>query len=276
VDGQDGAQGPAGPAGPIGATGAQGPAGPIGPTGPQGATGAQGPAGPAGATGPQGNTGPTGQSAYQTWLSLGNTGTEAQFIASLTGPQGPAGAQGATGAQGPAGSSGATGAQGPAGTDGTDGLSAYEIWLSLGNNGTETQFLSSINGPSISQSIGGDFGITQTNLGSITVTGNKLVHISGIIIYNYGSNQIPGEGFLNFTDGSNNPIGIFHGSRHCFGQSNFSTIVNAFGSIGINGNTSGGCQYQFNGTFLPSQNTNITVTGITSVSSASCSIRISQ
>ena len=38
--------------------------------------------------GPQGND---GLSAYQTWLNLGNTGTESDFINSLTGPQGPQG-----------------------------------------------------------------------------------------------------------------------------------------------------------------------------------------
>lgn len=54
-------------------------------------SGNPGPQGPAGANG---NDGQDGVSAYQTWLSLGNTGTEADFIASLTGPQGAQGAQG--------------------------------------------------------------------------------------------------------------------------------------------------------------------------------------
>jgi hypothetical protein len=166
--GPQGAIGPQGPAGPVGATGAQGPAGTQGPAGPFGATGAQGPAGPAGASGPQGASGATGQSAYQIWLSLGNSGTEAQFIASLTGPQGPAGATGtqgpagplgttgaqgpagpigATGAQGPTGPVGATGSQGPVGPIGATGQSAYQAWLSLGNSGTEAQFIASLTGP---------------------------------------------------------------------------------------------------------------------------------
>jgi hypothetical protein len=54
--------------------------------------------------------GTDGLSAYQVWLNLGNTGTEAAFIASLTGP---AGTNGATGPQGPQGEQGP---QGPAGT----------------------------------------------------------------------------------------------------------------------------------------------------------------
>jgi hypothetical protein len=41
--------------------------------------------GPTGDTGPQGAA---GLSAYDTWISLGNTGTEADFINSLQGPQG--------------------------------------------------------------------------------------------------------------------------------------------------------------------------------------------
>lgn len=39
-------------------------------------------------------------------------------LGQVVGPQGPAGAKGATGAQGPAGAKGATGATGPAGKDG--------------------------------------------------------------------------------------------------------------------------------------------------------------
>lgn len=39
--------------------------------------------------------GPTGASAYQAWLSAGNAGTEAQFLASLKGDQGDDGADGA-------------------------------------------------------------------------------------------------------------------------------------------------------------------------------------
>lgn len=44
--------------------------------------------------------GEDGDSAYQIWLNLGNTGTEQDFIDSLTGPAGPAGPQGPIGPQG--------------------------------------------------------------------------------------------------------------------------------------------------------------------------------
>lgn len=39
------------------------------------------------------------------------------------------------------------GPKGEQGVSGTNGLSAYQIWLSLGNTGTEAQFISSLTGP---------------------------------------------------------------------------------------------------------------------------------
>src|SRR6185437_1571111 len=103
LPGATGLQGPAGPQGIPGDPGAQGIKGDTGPAGPQGingAPGATGPTGPQGDQGIQGIDGPTGpagadgadgESAYQEWLDLGNTGTEADFIASLVGEGVPAG-----------------------------------------------------------------------------------------------------------------------------------------------------------------------------------------
>lgn len=137
--GETGPQGPAGPQGPQGVKGDKGDTGETGAQGPKGDTGDTGPQGAKGETGAQGATGATGKSAYQSWLDQGNTGTEADFIASLkgetgakgdtgaTGPQGPQGEKGDTGdtgATGPQGPKGDTGAQGPAGTNGTNGTSA--------------------------------------------------------------------------------------------------------------------------------------------------------
>jgi hypothetical protein len=42
------------------------------------------------------------------------------------------------------GATGNTGAQGTPGADGTDGASAYDVWLSLGNTGTEQDFIDSL------------------------------------------------------------------------------------------------------------------------------------
>ena len=69
-----------------------------------------------------------GESAYDIWLSNGNSGTELEFINSLkgdTGAQGAQGAQGpqgATGLQGPQGPLGLTGPQGPTGAQGPQGI----------------------------------------------------------------------------------------------------------------------------------------------------------
>lgn len=146
--------------GPIGPQGEQGIQGESGPQGIQGETGAQGLPGIDGINGQDGLDGSDGLSAYQVWLNLGNTGTEADFIASLTGPQGEQGIQGETGPQGEQGLAGPAGPTGPRGlpgdpgndgldgSDGNDGLSAYETWLSLGNSGTEQDFIDSLTGPS--------------------------------------------------------------------------------------------------------------------------------
>lgn len=67
-----------------------------------------------------------GDSAYQVAVDNGFVGTEAEWLASLVGPQGPQGIQGIqgvkgdTGDQGPQGPKGDTGATGPAGADGAD------------------------------------------------------------------------------------------------------------------------------------------------------------
>jgi Collagen triple helix repeat (20 copies) len=161
--GDTGAAGAAGPQGPKGDTGAVGPAGakgdsgaagPKGDTGADGAQGAQGAQGAAGPVGPVGQAGPQGadgESAYQAWLDQGNTGTQADFTASLTGPQGPqgdkgdtgdTGAVGPTGPQGPQGATGATGAAGPQGPAGVANYRGGEWGFSTGQSSTLITFSS--------------------------------------------------------------------------------------------------------------------------------------
>lgn len=84
----------------------------------QGPQGIQGPTGPAGATGPQGAP---GISAYQEAVGLGFEGNEADWLASLIGPQGPQGPQGAQGLQGATGPAGPQGETGAAGLQGVQG-----------------------------------------------------------------------------------------------------------------------------------------------------------
>ena len=70
---------------------------------------------------------PGGKSAYELAKIHGFTGTEAEWLASLVGPQGPQGVQGIQGIQGPKGETGpqgkvgATGPQGPQGIQGIQG-----------------------------------------------------------------------------------------------------------------------------------------------------------
>ena len=90
----------------------------------------QGPAGPQGEQGDVGQTGPAG----------------ADGVAGPQGEQGPAGAQGEQGAQGIPGIGG-EGSIGPEGAAGQDGLTAYEVWVNLGNTGTEQEFIDSLVGP---------------------------------------------------------------------------------------------------------------------------------
>lgn len=62
-----------------------------------------------------------GESAYEVWLSLGNEGTEQDFIDSLKGAKGDKGDTGAQGPVGPRGATGETGAQGEPGEKGEKG-----------------------------------------------------------------------------------------------------------------------------------------------------------
>lgn len=167
-EGPAGPQGEPGPQGPQGIQGATGPQGPIGETGPQGAQGIQGEQGPQGIQGIQGETGPQGpagtdgadgDSAYAVAVANGFVGTEAQWLASLIGPQGPQGIQGEQGPQGiqgiqgpqglpgEQGETGPAGATGPEGPQGPEGDSAHAVAVANGFVGTEAEWLASLEGP---------------------------------------------------------------------------------------------------------------------------------
>ncbi len=79
----------------------------------------------------KGAQGEPGQSAYDLWLSLGNTGTEQEFLDYLKGIDGKDGKDGAPGKDG---------------EPGPKGDSTYQIWLSLGNSGTEEDFIKAMKG----------------------------------------------------------------------------------------------------------------------------------
>ena len=92
-------------------------------------------------------TGADGLSAYELAVSQGYSGNLSDWLASLVGPTGapgPAGPAGADGSDGTNGLDGTNGADGRNGLDGSDGASAYDIWISQGNTGSETDFLNSL------------------------------------------------------------------------------------------------------------------------------------
>ena len=98
--------------------------------------------------GPQGDQGPQGQ-----------TGS--------TGPQGQQGIPGNDGATGPSGNDGADGSDGQDGATGDDGDSAYEIWISHGNTGTEQDYINSFLANVVEDTIpqlGGDLDTNGNNI----------------------------------------------------------------------------------------------------------------
>ena len=93
----------------------QGPAGPRGSQGPAGQDGADG------MNGADGMDGADGDSAYQVWLTQGNSGSEQDFLDYLKGSQGDAGPAGQDGSDGMNGADGSNGIDGMNGTDGANG-----------------------------------------------------------------------------------------------------------------------------------------------------------
>ena len=181
-EGPPGPRGPEGPPGPEGPEGPQGERGPEGPEGPPGADGKDGvvqsivagnnvtvddsdPANPiisstgGGGGGEQGPPGDDGLSAYELAVQEGFSGSLEDWLASLVGPEGPEGPEGPRGPQGEPGEPGADGQdgeQGPPGEKGdpgqdgepgADGLSAYEVAVENGFEGTEQAWLASLVGP---------------------------------------------------------------------------------------------------------------------------------
>ena len=64
-------------------------------------------------------------SAYDIWITNGNTGTQQDFLNSL---------------QGASGTNGTNGSNGINGVNGSNGQSAYDIWIANGNTGTQQDF----------------------------------------------------------------------------------------------------------------------------------------
>lgn len=103
--------------------------------------------------------GPNGKSAYDIWKSLGNDGTETDFINSLKGKdgvQGPQGVPGENGVPGKNGERGPKGDPGIPGHDGPQGKRGFSIWANKYSRGSvngswwsDLYGASSSNGPQI-------------------------------------------------------------------------------------------------------------------------------
>ena len=155
----------------------------------------------------QGNAGPQGEQGKQGEQGeTGATGSDGE-----QGPTGPQGEQGATGEQGEQGKQGEPGVAGATGPTGACGLSAYEIWLSLGNVGTEEAFLKSLVGPKGDQGAPGLDGATMIgDSGSFWDTTTQ----GGVGVY---SPNTPYPMLLSESDTENNRgVSITNGSQFTF------------------------------------------------------------
>ncbi|WP_339919443.1 ice-binding family protein, partial [uncultured Flavobacterium sp.] len=142
VDGINGATGAKGDAGSNGIDGINGTTGAKGDTGINGVNGNDGATGVKGDTGINGSDGATGTTGAK-----GDTGSNG--IDGINGTTGANGIDGAIGAKGNTGTDGADGLKGSTGSigaTGANGKTAYEIWLSEGNTGTQTEFITSLKG----------------------------------------------------------------------------------------------------------------------------------
>ena len=165
IQGEQGATGPQGPAGKDGVDGAVGAQGPEGPQGIQGIQGEKG------EQGPEGSNGVPGDSALDLYRAE-NDDPELTFQDMLNSLRGEPGAQGS---EGPAGADGVDGVDGKDGTNGTNGKSAYEVWLSLGNTGSEQDFITSLKGEPGAPGTGADGDtVTYPLIAHTDIAGNYL------------------------------------------------------------------------------------------------------
>lgn len=124
-------------------------------------------------SGPAGPAGADGDSAYQVALNNGFTGSEAEWLDSLKGEQGERGEQGVPGEPG----TGSTepGPPGEDGVDGVDGRSAYEVAIENGFEGTEEEWLASLEGVDGRDGVDGKDGAGKKLIGgsNIAVSDNE-------------------------------------------------------------------------------------------------------
>jgi hypothetical protein len=209
--------------------GPRGPQGIQGQKGDKGDKGDQGLPGTPGLTGPQGPVGPKGDT--------GNDGADG-----AVGPQGPAGPQGSSGSAGADGANGADGAPGPEGPQGDQGDSAYEVWISLGNTGTEQDFIDSLQGPAGPAGVIPDSGWVDLE-GFCHMTTKPQCRRIGNVIHFRGQAVIP------LDDGLGNVISFIDNFSY---SDNYSDKKTPFqGSCGVVLNSAGSVTFNNGNSVIP-------------------------
>lgn len=142
-----------------------------------------------GKDGSDGKPGADGKSAYELAVAQGFKGDLTSWLESLHGPQG---LPGADGKQGPSGQ------PGQPGKDGKDGQSAYQIAVTNGFSGSETDWLASLkghDGHDGAQGPAGKDGAPGSNGHSVWMynasAANLSVSIAGLMNYDYSSQLKP-------------------------------------------------------------------------------------
>ncbi len=150
--------------------------------------------------GPQGEE---GLSAYEVALANGFIGTEAEWLASLIGPEGPTGPQGPEGPQGPQGPAGQDGSDGAPGADGEDGIHCWD----LNGNGvcdTETEDKDADHNCNVQDCVGpqGPPGVTVETDPVFTASAAADIDATDITNWNmaYGWGDHATQGYLNTED----------------------------------------------------------------------------
>lgn len=230
--------------------------------GPQGVPGNPGPQGPSGVDGIDGLD---GESAYELWLNAGNTGTEADFLASLQGVQGLEGEsaygtwlslgntggtidflaslQGATGAQGPMGLTGSAGADGVDGIDGIDGAVGPQGPMGLtGSAGaigtTGPQGPMGLTGPAGADGVDGIDGAVGPQGPAGTYTAGTGIDITGGVISATAVVTSPEYAYLSIGNSSTT------GAQALSVQSPSATYLNGIVTSGTDFTLSAGVMYE--------------------------------
>ena len=205
---ENGAHGRDGKIGPKGEKGAAGPPGERGDRGSDGEKGDPGPPGEKGERGPQGEAGPQGLSVYQLALKNGFSGSEKDFVDSLRGEKGEQGDPAtldlhvlkeivgelarhtkdfdADVLKQIVPQKGDAGPAGPEGPRGVAGLSAYQIAVKNGFNGSEKEWLDSLRGPAGPEGPQGPRGVDVNDIGW-NDAGELIISLSNDVDFNIGN-----------------------------------------------------------------------------------------